>query len=117
MTGLGGSIRERFDSQKRNIKGLVKKYREEYPDIVRNYTLLMVLYWRDIDGFPVPDAFIERAEVGTLTNPSSVLRAFRKVKKRYQTMEEKRRVSHLEQEWRRVGAEEKSLDDFINEVS
>ncbi len=71
------------------LEFLVIKYRDIFPELWENYTLLNLLYLRDFDKLPVPRRALDMAYRNELVNLSSLHRALRLLKKKWQTPEQK----------------------------
>lgn len=77
------------------VKRVIAKYRDRYPTLWENYTLVLLLCERESGIWISPDA-IESAARGTLPKLNTLDRALRVVKKLYQSEEARKRSSELE---------------------
>ncbi len=71
------------------LEFLVVKYREVWPEIHENYRLLDFLYLRDFERLPISREVLDMAARGELVNLSSLHRALRFIKKKWQSSEQK----------------------------
>lgn len=99
-------LRETVKTGRERVRALLERYVQRYPSLPTNYTLIVLLYWRDFDGLEIPDSWIHRAaafetsDVRGITNPWSIGRYFALEKRDFMTVRESVVADELEQAWR-----------------
>ncbi len=102
-------IAEELHTLKQRVAALVEKYADEYPDLLQNYTLTMLLYVREYETKLVKGAaslawLIDRAADGEdgrgLVNFTSLHRAITATKKDFQTPAQRRAGLKKEEAYR-----------------
>jgi len=84
------------------VKAVIETYKDRYPNIWENYTLVLLLVIREQAGVFIPPDAIDAAAQGRLPNLTSIHRALTVVKKDYQTPQQAARSEDLDEEWRQV---------------
>ncbi len=101
-------IVEELDTLRQKLAHLALKYTKEYPDLLQNYTLAMLLYVHEYElGVTLPrrrdlsvlSALIRRAKQGTLVNFTSLHRAITATKRDFQDPEQRRKALILQEDW------------------
>ncbi len=97
------AIREEHETLKQRVAHLAIKYEDQYPDLLQNYTLAMLLYLREygpqfqlIDPFK---PFLKPAAEGELVNFTSLHRAITATKKDFQSPQKRRAGLEREEAW------------------
>ena len=99
------AIRAEHETIKQRVAALALKYGDEYPDLLQNYTLAMLLYLREYVSWPAAsrpgalDYYIEAANIGEIVNFTSLHRAITATKKDFQTPEQRKRGLELDAAW------------------
>ena len=92
---------EQLTTARELVRCVIERYRDRWPGIAENYTLVLLLVIRERGVF-IPTDAIEAAARGELPNLTTVHRALTIVKKLYQTGPQAARSAELQQEWREV---------------
>ncbi len=83
------AIREKLDTIKQKVAHLAIKYEDQYPDLLQNYTLAMLLYVDEYENAPRYggnwDYLLQDAAESKLVNFTSLHRAITEVKRDFQT--------------------------------
>ncbi len=95
-------IRRELATIQRKLEDLVIKYRAVWPQIHENYNLLDLLYLREYEGIPIPTKALDRAASRQLVSISSIHRALRLLKKKWQTVEQLLFGEELEEAYRKA---------------
>ena len=113
--GDSDAIRAERETMKARLARLALKYADEYPDLLQNYTLAMLLYVREYEHAGVLDnghraltRMIEAASERRLVNFTSLHRAITATKRDFQTPEQRKRGLEQEEAYAesfRVGGE------------
>ena len=105
------AIRAEHETLKQRVAALALKYADEYPDLLQNYTLAILLYVDEYENAPLYgadwDYLLQDAEEGKLVNFTSLHRAITSVKRDFQTPEQRKRGLTQEEAW----AEGLTMDD------
>ena len=94
LEGQAAAIRGEHDFLKDWVTSTIDKYRDVYPGLHENYTLLMLLVLVDKDAVDLMAEDVLRASRYELTNLTSLHRAITDAKKEYESRES--RIANLE---------------------
>lgn len=98
-------LKHEMNTHKANLERLFNLYGDTYPNLAGNYSLMLMLYLRDVGRVRLDPNDIQRAAVllgKGFPNLTSVHRAFTDVKKRHETPEQRaedERKAQLYRDW------------------
>jgi hypothetical protein len=93
-----------YDTLKARCDAIIRAYRDRWPKLHQNYTLVLLLVLRDFDRVWIAPDVLEKAARGELTNLTSLHRALTQVKKRYESPEDRAVNLTREMSWRELFA-------------
>lgn len=99
-------ISEELRTLEARVRYLIETFRERWPKVHENYTLLTLLYLAEFDGLHFWDDDFEQAAQGELVNITSLHRAITLAKKAYQDEGDRARSDTKEAAYREALAPE-----------